>query len=209
MLIDRRAFNGSIPLVVLAVLGALVFKPLFGAAALLFTGHLAFFRDPVRRVPPGETVLSPADGLIVDMSEEDETCRLGQKAFKIGIFLSIFNCHISRAPIAGKVDYLKYEPGEFLNALNGESAVRNEANWVGIQGSEGRKAMVKQISGAIARRIHCDASLGDVLSRGQKFGIICYGSRVECWVPRDLFIPTIKKGQKVKAGLTVLGHWNA
>lgn len=208
MLIDRRASKGSLILGSVALLVFLFFKPLFWIAAVLFFGHLAFFRDPVRKMPEGDSVLSPADGVVTDITEEDENCRLGRKAVKIGIFLSIFNCHISRSPLEGEVYYLKYEPGEFLNAMNGESSVRNEANWVGIEGRDGRRAMVKQISGAIARRIHCDTVQGERLSRGQKFGIICYGSRVECLLPRDLFSPSIQKGQKVKGGLTVLGHWN-
>ena len=145
-----------------------------------------FFRDPPRRVPqePG-LVVSPADGTVAEITRLEHDEFIGGPAVRIGIFLSIFNVHLNRAPLACRVIALRYSPGEFLNALRPESALRNENMWIGLEEESPphRRLVVRQISGAIARRIVCDLRPGESLGRGQKFGMIKLGSRTELILP--------------------------
>lgn len=171
-----------------------------------------FFRDPPRRVPgdPG-LVVAPADGTVVEIEELDYDEFCGGPAVKIGIFLSIFNVHINRAPTEARCIRLKYTPGKYLNALKAASARENEAMSVYLEEESlpHRKLWVKQISGAIARRIVCDLKPGEVLARGAKFGMIKLGSRTELMLPREGLDVTVKLGQKIKAGTTVLARYEA
>jgi phosphatidylserine decarboxylase len=204
---DARVWAGFIVLTGLAaVCLAIGFKWFFWGFLLLSYCHLSFFRDPTRELPEGDGILSPADGKVVEIATVKENEFMGEPAIKVGIFLSIFNVHINRAPCAGKIGYLKYVPGQFLNALKKESVDNNEHQWIGIE-SEGRRVMVRQIAGAIARRICCDVKMGEMVERGSKIGIICYGSRTELYVPEKLFRVLVKEGDKVKAGETILGEW--
>ena len=205
---DQRAWAGARILALLALLAAVIFKfwlfrmfPLF-----VLAGHLVFFRDPKRKIPEGEALVSPADGKVVEMAPVHEHRFLGEEAVKVGIFLSLFVPHVNRSPMEGTVEYLQYQPGKFLNALRKDAVKENESNWIGIRGGP-RGILVRQIAGAIARRIHCDVKKGQVVNRGEKLGIICYGSRVECFFPKRFFKPTIQVGEKVKAGETILGEW--
>jgi len=181
---------------------------LFGVPALLV---FWFFRDPARHVPEGDDlVVSPADGTVTDITEVDDAEFIGGPALRIGIFLSILSVHINRAPCPGTVQYIKYHKGKFLNAMRPDSSSDNESNCVGMTLPDrgGRRIMVKQISGAIARRIVCTCGPGDSLSRGQKFGMIKFGSRTELFVSRDIpFVPAVKVGSKVHAGSTVMGRF--
>ena len=165
-----------------------------------------FFRDPVRAIPEGESnIVAPADGKIVEITEVDEPDFIGGKALKIGIFLSIFDVHINRAPCSGSVEMISYRPGKFLNALKQESSRVNENNSIGITGS-GCRMLVKQIAGAIARRIVCACEEGDLCARGEKLGMIKFGSRTELYVPAGAdFHLSVKLGEKVRAGSSVLG----
>jgi phosphatidylserine decarboxylase len=168
---------------------------------LLFT--LSFFRDPVRRVPtdPG-LLVSPADGTVVEISEVDEPEYLKARCTKIGIFLSVFNVHINRSPCAGPVRATKYRPGKFLDARHPDSSSQNESNTLHIG-----DVVVKQIAGLIARRIVCEAKPDDVLARGQKFGMIKFGSRTELYIPKDQVKEiNIKLKDKVKGGKTVIAR---
>lgn len=170
-----------------------------------------FFRDPPRKVPaaPGQ-VVSPADGKVVEITSLDHDDFLEGPAVRIGIFLSIFNVHINRAPMAGRAIRLRYHPGQFLNALRPESAQCNENLWIGFQADEPPypRLAVRQISGAIARRIVCELRPGQPVTRGAKFGMIKFGSRTELILPRsaDLKIDAVL-GQRVRAGSDVLAHW--
>jgi len=170
-----------------------------------------FFRDPARRVPrePG-LMVSPADGKIAEVTRLDHDEFIGGPAVRIGIFLSIFNVHLNRAPSAARVIALRYSPGEFLNALKAESAVRNENTWIGLEeeAPPHRRLVVRQISGTFARRIVCDLRPGEVVPRGHKFGMIKLGSRTELILPDadDLQIE-VEVGQKVKAGSSVLARY--
>ena len=170
-----------------------------------------FFRSPPRRIPT-ETglVVSPADGKVVAIDELDFDEFVGGPAVQIGIFLSIFNVHINRAPVAGRVIGVRYKPGKYLNALRPESARENEQLSVRMQevASPYRRYVVRQITGAIARRIVCWLKPGDELTRGEQFGMIKLGSRTELVMPRSegLKIRT-KLGDKVKAGRSVLAEY--
>jgi phosphatidylserine decarboxylase len=180
--------------------------------AVLLALLVYFFRDPPRRVPqePG-LVVSPADGTICEVTRLEHDEFLGGPAVRIGIFLSIFNVHLNRAPAAARVIALRYSPGEFLNALRPESALRNENMWIGLQeeAPPHRRLVVRQISGAIARRIVCDLRPGEVLPRGHKFGMIKLGSRTELILPDAPGLRIeVEIKQKVKAGATILARYD-
>jgi phosphatidylserine decarboxylase len=171
-----------------------------------------FFRNPSRRIPvEAGLVVSPADGKIVAIDEIEHDEFVGGPAIQIGIFLSIFNVHLNRAPVAGRVIGLRYRPGKYLNALRPESARENEQLAVRIQEVEPpyRRLVVRQITGAIARRIVCWLKPGDTLDRGQTFGMIKLGSRTELVLPREpgLTIRT-QLGDTVRAGATVLAAFH-
>jgi phosphatidylserine decarboxylase len=168
-----------------------------------------FFRDPRRMVPlDGDAIVSPADGTIAEVALLEHYDFLDGPAVRIGIFLSIFNVHVNRAPRAGRVAAMHYKPGEFLNALNPESAIRNEFMWIGCEDAErpGLRWAVRQISGLIARRIVCNLKPGQRMSRGEKFGMIKLGSRTELILPAEAVNVEVAVGQKVQAGETLLAR---
>ena len=206
--LDHRVWPGAVALVTLTLLTASFYRPLTGVAFLLFTAHFLFFRDPQPSIPAGEAPLSPAEGKVVEISYQTENRYLKDECVKIGICLTVFDAHVNRVPIGGKVDYLEYVPGKFMNALDPKCVAGNESNWVGLK-NDSRRVLVRQMAGAVARRIVCDVKLGTPLERGQKFGVICYGSRVEFFAPKNTFQPSIQVGERVKAGQTILGDWLA
>jgi phosphatidylserine decarboxylase len=169
---------------------------------------LMFFRDPKRKIPMDSRVLlSPADGTITDISEA-EIPDLGGKALKIGMFLSIFNVHINRAPCAARVEAIKYKKGKFKNAMDAEAGRVNESNDILMTRlDEPRdRLLLRQISGAIARHIVCEAKPGRQYAQGEAFGMIKFGSRAELYLPlKDTgYDITVKIGDKVNAGLSPL-----
>ena len=170
-----------------------------------------FFRDPTRRIPEGDhLVLSPADGKVVAIDEIEHDDFINGPAIQIGIFLSIFNVHINRMPIAGRVIGLKYKPGKFLNALRPESAQENEQLAIRIEGNNAphRRMVARQITGAIARRIVCWLKPGDELASGEQFGMIKLGSRTELLVPKEEGLKIyVNIGDKVKAGITIFAEY--
>lgn len=180
--------------------------------AVLLLLIIYFFRNPRRAIPrEAGAVVAPADGTVVDVTELDHDAFVAGPAVRIGIFLSIFNVHINRSPAAARVVRLVYRPGEFLNALKPESAERNEALWIGLEEAEPpyRRLAVRQISGLIARRIVCRLRPGELVDRGEPFGMIKLGSRTELIVPREdgLSVETTI-GDKVKAGETILARFS-
>jgi phosphatidylserine decarboxylase len=203
--IDRRALPGSVGFLAVTVLLWIFCRPLAYAGAALFAGHLLFFRMPASQKNE-KGLLSPASGTVADITEVQENEYLGQRAYKIGIFLSVLNAHVNYAPMDGKITWMNYMPGKFFNAMKPVAARENESNWIGIENG-GRRIIVRQISGAIARRICCDVALNQELTQGQKLGIICYGSRTELYVPKTAFRPNVTVGQKVMVGNTLLGEW--
>jgi len=176
--------------------------------AALLVWILTFFRNP-RRVSPADDnlLLSPADGRVTDVEVVEEKDFIAAKAIRIGIFLSIFNVHINRAPCKVRVEKITYKQGKYKNALSSESARVNESNSLGLvrtQSPEDR-LVVRQISGAIARRIVCAAAEGQHLASGDRFGMIKFGSRTELYLPASEKAKClVHKGDKVKAGVTVL-----
>ena len=196
------------------LLGTFVLLPLaawaFGLAALApaalpFLFVLYFFRDPVRKVPAGDgLVLSPADGRIIDISTVvDDRFPLGS-ARRISIFLSIFNVHVNRAPVAGVVKAVTYQRGRFRAAFHGKASDENERNRIDVDADSG-PVSVTQIAGAIARRIVCDVSSGDSLKAGERIGLIRFGSRVDLVVPLSWDVQ-VARGDRVQASRTVLAR---
>ena len=183
-----------------------VAAPLLLLAVFVFS----FFRDP-ERTPPGsgDVAVSPADGRVTDIEEVDEPEFIGGRALRIGIFLSVFNVHVNRAPLDGKVALIRYQPGAFLDARHPECKQRNEANLVGFESARGRFA-VRQVAGLIARRIVCPLQVGQELQRGGRMGMIKFGSRTELYVPAEQAVRVeVEVGQAVKGALTILFRYEA
>ncbi len=176
--------------------------------AIVFVWLLSFFRDPYRLCPlDTRNILAPADGKITDIEYIDEEEYIGGPAIKIGIFLSIFNTHINRAPCNVKVGKITYKKGQHKNAANPETSRINESNDLNLTRTDppNDKLIVRQISGAVARRIVCSTAEGQHLKAGDKFGMIKFGSRTELYLPaRDNTKCLVKTGDKVKAGLSPL-----
>jgi len=204
------------PLIVLALMAALIIflpkgVPLIIAEAALFlvlVWSLSFFRDPRRKIPlDSHVLLSPADGTITDISEA-EIPGIGGKALKIGMFLSIFNVHINRVPCAARIESINYKKGKFINAMDAEAGRVNESNDILMTRlDEPRdRLLVRQVSGAIARHIVCEAEPGQQYAQGEAFGMIKFGSRAELYLPlTDAgFDIAVKIGDKVNAGLSPL-----
>jgi phosphatidylserine decarboxylase len=171
----------------------------------------AFFRDPVRLIPTDEAVMvSPADGKVSDITEIADDPHLGGPAIRIGIFLSVFNVHINRSPCDAKVLTTIYKEGKFINAMDHSRASdENESNTVVLGEPESEKpvAVVKQIVGLIARRIIFSGKVGDLLSRGQRIGMIKFGSRTELTIPKSLEPRvTVQIGQTVRGGADVVAR---
>lgn len=178
--------------------------------ALLFF-VLYFFRDPHRRIPAGPgLVVAPADGTVVEVSRLPQDEYIGGPAVRIGIFMSIFSVHVNRAPVAARVIALRYSPGEFLNALRPESSQRNESMWIGLEedAPPHRRLVVRQIAGAIARRIVCPLRPGEHVLRGQRIGMIKFGSRTEV-ILRDEpgLVVEVRSGDAVRAGSDVIARY--
>lgn len=176
------------------------------ALGVVFIWALSFFRDPERVVPQDKDILlAPADGKITDIETIDENAFIGEKAIRIGIFLSIFDVHINRSPCKARVEKITYRQGQYLDARKLESGRINESNdlWMRKIEPPCDKLIVRQISGAIARKIVCRINEGEELVSGQRFGMIKFGSRTELYVPMcDNVKCLVKTGDKVKAGLT-------
>jgi phosphatidylserine decarboxylase len=172
---------------------------------LLFT--LYFFRDPRRTAPPApDLVVAPADGRIVEISEAGH--EFAGEAVKIGIFLSVFDVHVNRAPCAGRVRAIRYTSGSFRDARDPDCGKVNEQNAIHIEGPA--PIAITQIAGAIARRIVCAVRENDLLEKGQRIGMIKFGSRTDVYIPKSRVADLkIKLGDKVKGGETVLARISA
>jgi phosphatidylserine decarboxylase len=206
--LDKRVWPGVIFLAILII--AERFWPIpyaFPLLVLLLVAQVLFFRDPQRESPREQGPLAPADGTVVKIDEIFEDKFLHEQAVRIRIFLSIFDVHTTRTPLAGIVKYQNYVKGKFLNALRKDAFDHNESNWIGIE-NRARRVLVRQLTGAIARRIYSDVAIGQVMGRGEKLGVICYGSGVEVSIPRKMFREHVRVGQHVTGGKTILGAWN-
>jgi phosphatidylserine decarboxylase len=194
----REAWAFILPLASITVLTAsLGWRIPAGVGLVLIACVAFFFRDPERVIPqtPG-AIVSPADGRVMEIvSEGEQTCRLS-------IFLSVLNVHVNRAPYDGKVRAVSYTPGKFLAAYRQEASIVNEANSITIEG-QGREFVVKQIAGIPARRIVCRVQPGDMLAKGQRYGLIRFGSRTDVVMPRDAEV-TVQVGDTVKGGESII-----
>lgn len=191
--------------VVLAVIGAYFSWRAFGVLFLLAIFVTAFFRDPFREIPQGEgLVVSPADGKVVMIVPTPAGHAAGEGATQVSIFLSVFDVHINRAPIAGTITDVVYNKGEFLPAFDDKASLRNEQNRAFIEGPEGRVGFT-QIAGLIARRIVFRKKAGDVVARGEQVGLIRFGSRTDVFLPRGSTL-RVKVGDRVSGGSSVIAH---
>ena len=169
-------------------------------AVLLGYFFLWFFRDPERKIPAvAGAVVSPGDGKVTDVSKVRAS---GEDKLRISIFLSVFDVHVNRSPIAGVIRDVRYQRGKFINAMSAESAAENEQNIVTVEG-EGRTVVFKQIAGLLARRIVFTKNVGDRVERGERVGLIKFGSRVDVLVDVNS-VPQVKIGDRVRGGASVL-----
>ncbi|MFN0167004.1 MAG: phosphatidylserine decarboxylase [Bryobacteraceae bacterium] len=173
-------------------------RPWFGLPLFILAAFcLYFFRDPERVTPPGPVAVSPADGKVVAVKPDGAGTR-------VSVFLNVFDVHVNRTPIAGKITAIQYQKGEFLVASREEASTRNEMNTIVVEGGGSRVAF-KQIAGLIARRIVCYKKPGDTVAAGERVGLIKFGSRVDIELGPEWEI-TVKPGQRVAAGSSVIAR---
>ena len=186
------------------LLGSFLGYPYGIPGFILAAFFLWFFRDPERVIPNGVgAIVSPGDGKVTCVSPVTVD---GVRRTRISIFLSVFDVHVNRSPIAGVIRDIKYQRGKYLNAMSEACAEQNEQNVVTVEG-EGQQVVFKQIAGLLARRIVFDYKVGDRLARGQRVGLIKFGSRVDVLVAPEATLQ-VKVGDRVKGGASVLAYWN-
>ena len=191
LFIDNLIIRGTI-LFILFIAGIFVFN---------------FFRDPNRSVPRNEAlVISPADGKVVLIKDYFEPEYLQQEGIQVSIFMSPLNVHVNRFPISGIVEYFKHIPGKYMVAFNDKSSELNERTHIGIADDKGYKLLFKQIAGTVARRIVADLNVGQRAERGDRFGMIKFGSRVDVIVPKGTEI-LVSLNENVRAGETILARY--
>jgi phosphatidylserine decarboxylase len=198
--------------VLAALLGVLAVRvhPLFAVPLALVVGLwgfvVSFFRDPERTIPAdADALLSPADGTVTGIGEVDEPDFPGGRAFRVSIFLSPFNVHVNRVPRSGRVVGLRYFKGRFVAATRGDCDTVNEQFWLDVEEPSGRLVRVKQVAGAVARRIVCWLRPGEEVSAGERYGMIKLGSRTDLLLPAgEAPEVLVKVGDKVRGGTTVL-----
>jgi phosphatidylserine decarboxylase len=202
----RDAYYYAFPLLAAAALIGWLAGTLWALPAVLLAAFLFwFFRDPDRHIP-GETgaLVSPADGKITDVSSVTSN---GGVRLRISIFLSVFDVHVNRTPIGGIIREVRYQKGKFINAMNAASAEQNEQNVVTVEG-DGQTVVFKQIAGLLARRIVFNKKVGDRVERGERVGLIKFGSRVDVLLDPSAALE-VKVGDRVKGGSSVLAYLNA
>ena len=173
---------------------------------LLTAFTIFFFRDPERNIPAGfGLVVAPADGTVIGIDEVEEPEFVKAPARRVTIFLSPFNVHVNRAPYDGEVKLFRYQPGRFLVASLPAASTENEQSIIGLETVEG-KILFKQIAGILARRIVCEIREGHRVRRGERFGMIKFGSRMEVFLPRSMEIK-VRLREKVKAGESIIGEF--
>lgn len=195
-------------IVVLAI-GLLLWHPLAWLGLIFVLFCLYFFRDPERVAPPRENVfVAPADGLVVSIEQAIPPAELGlapEPRTRVAIFLSVLDVHVNRAPIAATVQKVAYHPGLFLSAAEDKASDDNERNALLLRTQDGQDVVVVQIAGLIARRILCNVTEGQVLTAGQRFGIIRFGSRTDLYLPEGC-TPLVAVGQRMIGGETVIAE---
>lgn len=203
----KEALPFILPPAALAILFFLINLPIVGlvlAALVIFLAY--FFRNPSRIAPDIDgAAVAPADGKVIEIKKETENNLLGGEVIKVSIFMSVLNVHINRMPMSGKITDILYKKGGFKPAFDHESSGKNEQNALIVQIDDGRQLAIVQVAGVIARRIVCWIRKGDMLQRGQRFGFIRFGSRIDCYFPVN-FKVDVSPGQRVKGGETILGY---
>jgi len=201
------------PFIFFSAFATLIFA-LVGCSWIAYTGLavttfvLCFFRDPERFIPEKEhTVVSPADGKILLVEKISDDLYLQQEAYKISIFMNVFNVHVNRLPFSGTVKKIIYTPGKFHSADSNKGALYNENCATILEGDSGVTIAFVQVAGLIARRIINWLEPEDKAVKGERFGLIRFGSRVDVFLPADTAI-AVEKGQKVRAGETIIGYLN-
>jgi phosphatidylserine decarboxylase len=202
----REAYRFAVPPLVAGGICVVAHWYWFGGV-LIFLGLFVFyfFRDPERAIPsdPG-AVVSPADGHVVEIVDEALDSRTGHR---VSIFLSIWDVHVQRAPVAGRIAGVVYRPGKFYGAYRSAASQKNEQNIISME-TPGGTLVFKQIAGAIARRVLCWKTEGEEVARGERVGMIRFGSRVDVWLPMEADV-MVRRGQKVKGGVSILAKWNS
>jgi phosphatidylserine decarboxylase len=189
--------------VMAAVVGWFVWSVLLCVTTLAITG---FFRDPKRKVPVEESlVVSPADGKVVASCRVPNGRLLGRESQQVSIFMSPLDVHVNRSPIGGRVEELEYQAGHFFAAYRGKASDENEQNAIKIGHPGGTKVTMVQIAGFVARRIVCHVRKGDSVARGQRLGMIMFGSRVDLFLPPDAQL-AVQLGDRVRGGETVVAR---
>ena len=191
--------------VINAVLMSYWFMTVLAVVCILLTAIVVyFFRDPERSIPQdANLILSPADGKVVEIKDEFEKDFIKTTCKRVSIFLSVFDVHVNRIPVSGKVGYLRYQKGSFVQAYKSRASHVNEQTIIGIEYQKS-KIVFKQIAGLLARRIVCDIRDGDNVTAGARFGIIKFGSRVDIFLTDDVELK-VSMNQKVKGGESIIG----
>jgi phosphatidylserine decarboxylase len=196
-------FAAAFVTAVLALL-ELTVPTLVALLGTLFAAY--FFRDPDRMIPNEDRcVVSPADGKILKAQTVADSPYYDGPSVLISIFMSVFNVHVNRVPFEGQIDRIEYVPGKFIAANLDKSSSDNERNALFLKTADGHKMTVVQIAGLIARRIICNVNPGDTVQRGQRFGMICFGSRLDVYLPPEAE-PQVSVGQTVSAGSSLLAR---
>ena len=203
-MVVRETVKFAFPPLVLGVLAAWFGLTWLALLFLVLTGFVVyFFRDPERAAPASATaVVSPADGKVLSITDESLD---GVPGRRIAIFLSIFDVHVNRAPVAGRVISVEYRPGKFYAAMQDRASVENEQNVIRLETERG-PVVVKQIAGFVARRVLVWKPVGSVLERGERLGMIRFGSRVEIWLPSQAKV-TVRPGQRVRSVASTIADW--
>jgi len=200
--------DGWLYIAVLALITILAYWLWPGLAILpgvLLLFVLYFFRNPERKIPDDAlTLVSPADGVVMDVERVFEERLFKGESIRIRIFLSLFNVHVNRSPIDGKVIYRSYREGKMLPAFKSHASELNEKNFIGIE-NEHLRILVTQVTGFVARRIVCWVKDGDMLTKGERFGLIKFGSCTEIFLPPDVEV-IVSAGDKVRGGETIVGR---
>jgi phosphatidylserine decarboxylase len=200
----KDGYRFAAPPLLLGIIGVVLHWNWVGGI-LIFLGLFVvfFFRDPERTPPPDPNlIVSPADGRVVGIVEEPWNGRPGHR---ISVFLSVFNVHVNRAPVGGRITAIEYKTGKFYAAMRGRASAENEQNSFHVQTDRG-EVVFTQIAGWVARRIVVWKSKGDSLIRGERIGMIRFGSRMDIWLPEDAEI-LVKPGGSVAGGTSVLARW--
>jgi phosphatidylserine decarboxylase len=200
----REGLKFGIPPLILGLLAIWAGWMWLALILLVLAGFVFyFFRDPERALPASPSaVVSPADGRVLEVIEEPLEGRPGNR---ISIFLSVFNVHVNRSPVAARIESVDYRPGKFYAAMKARASTENEQNVIRLDTGRG-PVIVKQIAGWVARRVLLWKPVGAALARGERLGMIRFGSRVELWLPSEARV-TVRPGENVKGGSSVVAEW--